>query len=62
VFLIKLAAVGSINKEKALTIIEEVNTAVSQWKKWTKEAGVSSVSLKMVQTSLNSAFQQIDKI
>lgn len=51
--LLKLAALAGIKKQNALHIIDEVKSAVLNWKTFAKNAAVSSASQKMVQTALN---------
>lgn len=46
--LLKLAEIGSLTKQKALQIIDEVKFAVSKWKIFAKTAGVSPASQKMI--------------
>jgi len=52
--LLKLANIGGIKKQKALEIIDEVKRVVSNWKTFAEQAGVSSASLKMIQTVIDS--------
>jgi len=55
----KLAGASGLGNEKTMRIIEEVQNAVSQWKGFAKEAGVSSVSSKMIQASLNRVAEDL---
>lgn len=51
--LVKLADTVGIKKSQALQIISEVDSAVSKWSRFAKEAGVSEASSKMIQSALN---------
>lgn len=51
--LLKLAAVTGINKEKAMEIIEKVKNAVSQWKYFASQVGISEVSSRMIQRNID---------
>jgi serine/threonine-protein kinase HipA len=51
--LLRLAEVGGIKEQKALQIIDEVTSAVARWERFSKEAGVSLTSRKMIQTALD---------
>jgi serine/threonine-protein kinase HipA len=50
--LLKLAAVSSIDHREALDILEQVKEAVSQWKHFAQEAGVSKSSMQLIQKNL----------
>lgn len=50
--LLKLAVVGDIKKIEALEIIDEVKSAISTWCLFADEAGVSTVSKKMILKAL----------
>jgi len=50
--MLKLAEISGIKKIKALQIIDEVKMAVSKWKTFAQDAGVSHNSLKMIQTAI----------
>ncbi len=50
--LLKLAAVSGIDTKDALDILSQVKEAVSQWKQWAQEAGVSKSSMQLIQKSL----------
>ncbi len=52
--LLKLASVSHINHKDALEIIDQVKSAVSQWKTFAKEAGVEKISTQMMQKKLSS--------
>jgi serine/threonine-protein kinase HipA len=51
--LLKLAAVSSIDHREALDILEPVKEAVSQWKQFAQEAGVSKSSTQLIQKKFN---------
>jgi len=50
---LKLAEIVSIKPKTALTIIDEVKTAVSRWSKFADESEVGSKSSKNIATTLN---------
>jgi len=51
--MLKLAEIVSIKPKTALTIIDEVKTAVSRWSKFADESEVGSKSSKNIATTLN---------
>ncbi len=51
--LLKLAETSGIPKQKSLQIIDEVQSAISKWKTFAKDAGVSESSQKMIQTAID---------
>ena len=51
--LLKLAAISGIDHREALDILEQVKEAVSQWKQFAQEAGVSKSSIQLIQKKLN---------
>lgn len=55
--LLRLAEVSGIEKSRALTMIEQVRDAVSQWNKFATLANVTKKSYSLIQSALN----QIDK-
>jgi serine/threonine-protein kinase HipA len=57
--LMKLAEIAGVKQQRALLIIDEVRSAVSRWKDFAKTTGVSSTSLKMIQTTLNRLAKNI---
>jgi len=57
--LLKLANIGGIKKQKALEIIDEVKRVVSNWKTFAEQAGVSSASLKMIQTVIDRVSKKV---
>lgn len=54
--LIKLSEVVQIKKQTALEIIEQVKSAVSNWKDFAKQSNVSKTSYLKIQTSLDRLF------
>lgn len=52
--LLKLAAMSSIDYRETLAIIEQVKEAISKWKQFAQEAGVSKSSMQLIQKKLNS--------
>jgi serine/threonine-protein kinase HipA len=52
--LLKLAEIGSIKKQKAVEIIEEVKNTTSKWRNFAKHANVTKRSSDMIQTALES--------
>lgn len=51
--LLQLANSINIKEKTALEIICEVKAATSKWKEFAKIAGVSSSTLKMIQSAIN---------
>lgn len=51
--LLQLAKVGGIKSEKALHIIDEIKMAVSKWRRFATEAGVSAASQHMIKNALD---------
>ena len=51
--LLKLAEVGEIKKQKALQIIDEVYAAVSLWRSFAENTGVSKFSARIIEKALN---------
>ncbi|MBF5058604.1 type II toxin-antitoxin system HipA family toxin [Candidatus Neptunochlamydia vexilliferae] len=52
--LLKVAELGSIAKERAVEIIEEVALATSNWETFAKEAGVNKTSLSLIKKNLSA--------
>lgn len=52
--LLKLADIGSIKKERALEIIDQVSNAVNKWQSLAEEAGVSKQQSKNISNELAS--------
>lgn len=52
--LLKLAALTNINKQKALSIIDQVKDAVSKWRQFAEEANVSRKSTKNIYSQLSN--------
>jgi len=52
--LLKLAQSASLKKEKAINIIDEVKSAISKWKQFSKQAGVSDSSTAMIEKTLKN--------
>jgi len=50
--LLKLAEVGGIKKQMALQIINEIQQAVSKWKKFSTDAGVTKTSRSMISSHI----------
>jgi serine/threonine-protein kinase HipA len=50
--LLKLARVGNIKEEKALTIINQVSKAVEKWKAFGENTGVSKLQIKNIGETL----------
>jgi serine/threonine-protein kinase HipA len=50
--LLNLAQVSNINSKEAKSIIDQIKNAVSQWKKFAKDAGVGKSSTSMIQKYL----------
>lgn len=55
--LLKLATIGEIKPSKALEIIDQVFSAISQWKSFAEECGVSKLQTKRIQETLDSIKQ-----
>jgi serine/threonine-protein kinase HipA len=51
--LLKLAELAGVEQKKAYAIIEEVRSAVSQWEKFAKQAGVTQISCNLIQKALD---------
>ncbi len=56
--LLQLAQVGGLAQEKALTILQEVKAAVSQWPKFAQEANVSKQSSSQIQAATKRVSEQ----
>ena len=57
--MVKLAEISGIKKTKALQIIDEVKIAVSKWKMFAEDAGVSHSSLKMIQIAIDRVAKKV---
>ena len=57
--MVKLAEISGIKKTKALQIIDEVKMAVSKWKIFAEDAGVSHSSLKMIQIAIDRVAKKV---
>jgi len=55
--LLKLADVASIKHERALEIIDQVKNAVTKWKIFAEEAGVTRQSSNRIQIAMDSVFK-----
>ena len=53
--LLKLAEVNGLSSHPALQIIEEVQSAVAEWPRFAKEAGVSTASRTMIQSMFKNS-------
>lgn len=51
--LLELASIGNIEKTKALEIIDQVATAITKWKHFAEEAGVSKLQIKNISHHLD---------
>ena len=51
--LLKLADLVNIKKDKALEIVNDVGLAITKWPIYSKDAGVSHRSQKMIQLALD---------
>lgn len=55
--LLKLATIGNITEDKALEIINQVNTATKQWDAFAQEVGVSEVQIKNIGEDLSRVYK-----
>ncbi|MSP53388.1 MAG: type II toxin-antitoxin system HipA family toxin [Gammaproteobacteria bacterium] len=58
--IMKLADVGSIKKEKALEIIEQVRDAIARWNEFAKDANVTAQSTNKISNVLNNMADIMD--
>ena len=56
--LLELAKISNIKQSDALKIIDEVKSSVSKWSSFSKDAGVSAASCKLIDSAIEKIIKE----